>query len=227
MMIQWPLIYRVNKWWSKMIHHDPSLKLKPLRPLSVGPPHFRSRCRMRKSCKAWKRCKPSKDPPFVWPWNGVYRCLRSFTQIAMIFQENNPLVLKLIWSSSFTQTTPLPPQKKNTESLKHTLLLVDMTFGRYFSISPPPPPRPLLVADTCPQVTLATTLNLRFSPPKTSKTEIPLSWKVKNLQTQYVQKSQMFHPISLDFSWGNFLASNKIHTAPQPFPSLKTLAHSI
>ena len=225
MMIQWPLIYRVNKWWSKMIHHDPSLKLKPLRPLSVGPPHFRSRCRMRKSCKAWKRCKPSKDPPFVWPWNGVYRCLRSFTQIAMIFQENNPLVLKLIWSSSFTQTTPLPPQKKTQRVWNTPFCLWIWPLGDIFGYHPPPP-RPLLVADTCPQVTLATTLNLRFSPPKLPKRKFP---QLKGEESPNTIRAKIPDVSSnfVGFFLGEFLASNKIHTAPQPFPSLKTLAHSI
>ena len=83
--------------WSIMIHL--SLKLKPLRPLSVGP-HISDR-----DVECVSRVRPGSDAshpkthPSLALKRCIYRCLRSFTQ-----------------------TTPLPPpQKKNTESLKQIL----------------------------------------------------------------------------------------------------------
>ena len=180
--------------WSIMIHL--SLKLKPLRPLSVGP-HISDR-----DVECVSRVRPGSDASH--PKTNARLALKRCISMFQVIHTNHP--------------PPLPTQKKKTQSLNHTLLVVDMTFGRYFWISPP---RPLLVADTCPQVTLATTLNLSFSPPKTSKTEIASIERWRISKTIRAKIPDVNHPISLDFSWGNFWPPTKFTQLPNRFPALR------
>lgn len=164
--------------WSIMIHL--SLKLKPLRPLSVGP-HISDR-----DVECVSRVRPGSDAshPKTHSRLALKRCISMFEVIHTNHPLPPPKKKHRVWNRPFWLWIPA-----------HKLLLLQLSTWVFHPQKIPKRKFPQLKGEESPNTIRA---------------------KIPDVSSNFVA-----------FFLGEFLTTNKIHTAPQPFPSLKTLAHSI